>query len=272
VRFFDSHCHLQDDRIVADVDAILARARSSGLRNLLCCGSCEPDWEAVKSISRRYPEIVPAFGVHPWYVAARSGDWFDKLETLLVEFPAAAVGEIGLDHAIDERNDEDQATVFTSQLALARKLGRPVSVHCRKAWAAMLTILQKDGLPHGGVIHSWSGSPELIPLFEKAGASISFSGSITFDRNRKGRASAAVVSANRLLIETDAPDCASMGIAKGENEPANLPGIAEQIAAIRGTTVTDIAELTYKNALGIFLKTGLSDPTFQACNASDPDA
>ena len=252
MRLFDSHCHLQDDRIFAQADAIVARARNAGVRAMLCCGSSESDWEAVKVLSLKYPEIIPAFGIHPWYRQLRTGKWLDKLEELLVEFPAAAVGEIGIDHARDGRNDEDQAAVFISQLKLAHKLNRPVSIHCRKAWADLASMLKQYGLPNGGVIHSWSGAPDLVPLFEKAGASISFSGSITHDRNKRGRASAAVVSEERLLIETDSPDIPPRGGAEGENEPANLVKIAEKIAELRGKTVEEIGELTYVNACGIF--------------------
>lgn len=252
MRLFDSHCHLQDERIFLKADAIVARARNAGVRAMLCCGSSESDWDAVKVLSLSYPEIIPAFGIHPWYIQLRTGRWLDKLEAQLVDFPAAAVGEIGLDHARDGRNDEEQAAVFISQLKLAHKLNRPVSIHCRKAWAELASMLKEYGLPNGGVIHSWSGAPDLVPMFEKAGASISFSGSITFDRNKRGRASAIVVSEDRLLIETDSPDIPPMGTAEGDNEPANLVKVAEKIAALRGKTTEEIAELTYRNAYDIF--------------------
>lgn len=252
MRLFDSHCHLQDDRIFANADAILARSREAGVYRILCCGSSESDWNAVNKLASRYPEIVPAFGLHPWYIKARSNDWLKKLEALLVECPDSAVGEIGLDHALDEWDDEDQSMVLIEQLKLARKMERSVSIHCRKAWAAMTGILSRHGLPNGGVIHSYSGPPDLVPQFEKIGASISFSGSITYDRNKRGRASAAVVSDDRLLIETDSPDISPKGVGAGKNEPANLVKVAEALAELRGKTVGEIADITYRNACGIF--------------------
>ena len=72
MRLFDTHCHLQDDRIFAEADAIVARARSAGIIKMVCCGSSEADWNAVADLSRRFPEIIPAFGIHPWYVMDRS--------------------------------------------------------------------------------------------------------------------------------------------------------------------------------------------------------
>jgi TatD DNase family protein len=135
MRLFDSHCHLQDERVFARAGEIIARARDAGVVRMLCCGTRESDWDTIKTLSGRFPEIVPAFGLHPWHVRERSAEWQKELEKHLAETPGAAVGEIGLDHAIEPRNDEDQASVFLAQLKLARKLKRPVSIHCRRAWA-----------------------------------------------------------------------------------------------------------------------------------------
>jgi len=109
-------------------------------------------------------------------------------------------------------------------------------------------------LPDGGVIHSYSGPPDLVPVFEKAGVSISFSCSVTYDRNRRSHASAQVVSDERLLIETDAPDIPPPGVKEGENEPGNLVLVAAKLAVLRGTAVEDVGELTYRNAIGIFCR------------------
>ena len=250
---FDSHCHVQDERVFARVDEIIARARSAGVTRMLCCGTQESDWGAVSVLAGNYPEIIPAFGLHPWFIAGRSGEWLARLEALLAAFPSAAVAEVGFDHALEEKNHEEQAGVFLAQLKLARKYRRPLSIHCRKAWGDLLQILkQQCGLPDGGVIHSYSGAPELIAELEGLGASFSFSGSVTYDRNLRGRASAVAVSEHRLLIETDAPDIAPLGVGQGANEPANLVMIARTIAELRGKTQEEIGEITYGNAARIF--------------------
>jgi TatD DNase family protein len=250
---FDSHCHLQDERIFAQAAEIGARARSAGVTRMLCCGTREADWDAVKALAARYPEIVPAFGLHPWFIGERSAQWLEKLEVLLEEFPRAAVGEIGLDHALDKRNDDEQADLFAAQLKLAQRLHRPVSLHCRKAWGDLLKILEKHcGLPDRGAIHSYSGPADLIPRLAALNVSISFSGSITYDRNIRGRASVAAVPENRLLIETDSPDIPPRGVEQGKNEPTNCRQIAQEIAILRGTSVEEICKITYENAERIF--------------------
>jgi TatD DNase family protein len=252
--FFDSHCHLQDKRLKDRINEVVGRAREAGVAHMLCCGTQESDWDAVIDLARRYHEIVPAFGLHPWFVGTRSAAWKERLETILKAHPDAPIGEIGLDHALDQRNDAEQAEVFVAQLKLARTLHRPVSMHCRRAWGEMVRILsQQYGFPDGGAIHSFSGSSDLIPQLEKLNVSVSFSGSITHDRNKKGTLAAAAVSPDRLLIETDSPDIPPSGIGEGQNEPALLPRVAQRLAEIRGSTAEKIAEQTYANAVRIFM-------------------
>jgi TatD DNase family protein len=251
--YFDSHCHLQDDRFKHRIAEVISRARHAGVAHMLCCGTQESDWDAVADLAKIYPEIVPAFGLHPWFVVTRSATWIERLETLLKAHPGAALGEIGLDHALDQRNDLVQAEVFVAQLKLARMLHRPVSMHCRRAWGEMVGILtQQCGLPNGGAIHSFSGSSDLIPQLEKLNVSLSFSGSITHDRNKKGALAAAAVSPDRLLIETDSPDIPPHGIGEGLNEPALLPRVAQRLAEIRGIAAEEIAEQTCSNGMRLF--------------------
>ncbi|MBN1129513.1 MAG: TatD family hydrolase [Chitinispirillaceae bacterium] len=250
---FDSHCHLQDDRLTGRLEEIITRARAAGLTFMLCCGTQESDWDAVASLAGKYPEIIPAFGLHPWFVVNRSEKWLERLEFNLKEHPKAVLGEIGLDHALDQRNDEQQRCVFISQLKLARSLHRPVSIHCRKAWSDLMRILdQQCGLPHGGAIHSYSGPTDLIGRLERLNVHLSFSGSITYDRNRRGCSAAAAVSDNRLLIETDSPDIPPLGIGRGENEPAHIGRVAQRLATIRGTTMERIAGYTFSNGTRLF--------------------
>jgi TatD DNase family protein len=255
MRLFDSHCHLQDKRIFNKAGALIEQARDAGVEYLLCCGTRESDWNEVKELSERHPEVVPAFGLHPWFVRERSDEWLQNLEKMLYTTPAAAVGEIGLDHTLDKRNDEEQSTVFMAQLKLARQLNRSVSLHCRKAWGSMMGILEKQcGTPEGGAVHSYSGPPDLVPRLEAMNVSISFSGSITRDRNRRGRASCAAVSERFLLIETDSPDIPPAGVAPEANEPAHCLAIVKKLAELRGTTPERMGAITFKNAVRIYLK------------------
>lgn len=258
MELFDAHCHLQDRHFACILDAAMQRATAAGVSYFACCGCAEDDWQDVSDISLRYAGVLPSFGLHPWYIKDRSKNWLDILCEFLSRYPQAGVGEIGLDHALPKESFDDQDEVFRAQLVLASELGRPVSIHCRKAWAALLDALQHTPtLLYGFVIHSYSGSHELIRPLAQLGAYFSFSGSLTFSRNKRAHRCAALVPADRLLIETDTPDIQpiidSTRNTDIPNEPANLVHVLHKLSELRDLSPEQTAELTYQNAYRLFL-------------------
>ncbi len=248
----DVHTHLQDLRLSGTIDQVIQRSTAAGVTRMVCCGVQESDWFRVATLADRYTGILPAFGLHPWFIESRSQDWLDLLEAFLQK-KNAAVGEIGLDRAISPRNDPDQMAVFISQLKLAEKYERPVNLHCRNAFGLLADFLEKNGgFPHGGVIHSYSGSAEMVKVFEKFGAYISFSGSVTRPRNKKARLAARAVSLERLLIETDTPDILPTGAPEGLNEPTHVHLILKTLAFLRQEPLDVLANATFLNANRLF--------------------
>ncbi len=249
----DAHCHLQEPELAAGLGEAMERAADAGVRHMVCCGTSEHDWERSLMIGERYPQVRVSLGLHPWYVERRSENWLRRLERY-AERGGIGIGEIGLDHAVRPRQDQQQLEVFVAQVRLARRLGVPVSIHCRKAWGQMLETLRSEGGmgPHGGVLHSYSGAAALVPTFEELGLHISFSGSITRSNNRKGRESVRAVSSERLLIETDSPAILPHGAEHDPNEPSNLRLVLRSAARIRGESEAVVAEYTYENACRLY--------------------
>ncbi|MFO7749677.1 MAG: TatD family hydrolase [Desulfobacteraceae bacterium] len=253
MEFFDAHCHLQDKRVLADIDAIVHQWHHIGGRWLACCGTCHNDWEAVAALSDRYCHVIPSFGIHPWFAGTATTGWAEKLENRL-DSRQSGVGEIGLDLKAD--NLDLQTLLFKKQLEMAKEKGLPVSIHVRKAWDPFIHILKRTGkLPAGGLIHSYSGSADMIPLFERHGLFISFSGAITNPGNKKAARAIQAVSLDRILMETDTPDILPRihGLSNSSvNKPENLFYIARSAAATRGISTERLARLTYGNAEKLF--------------------
>jgi len=128
-----AHNHLQEEVLVPYVGGAVERAREAGVGEMWCNGTDEGDWQAVLDLSLAYAEVVPFFGLHPWFVKDRSPDWLARLEHFLDAVPSG-IGEIGLDRHVEDRDEPAQESVFRAQLALAVERGLPVSVHCLKAW------------------------------------------------------------------------------------------------------------------------------------------
>lgn len=251
ISLFDSHCHLQDERIAGNLEQIMQRAYQAGVSSFLCCGSCEEDWPVVEKVTQKYPGVFPAYGIHPWYIHEKSRNWLEILERY-ISTTNAAVGEIGLDNAITFNSFDEQTEIFRLQIRLANKYKRPVSLHCRKAWQAMTEILSEEGgLVSGGAIHSYSGSAEFIPVLEKLGCYISFSCSVTKSGNKRARKACPAVSDSRLLIETDTPDIPPLGD-NPINEPANILLVLKTVSDLRNSSSDEIARLTFDNATRLF--------------------
>lgn len=254
MKLFDAHNHIQDERLLPDLEKVMNRAAKVGVCKMAVKGCCESDWPRVIQIMKTYEGIYPSFGYHPWFIADRSADWLQTLEKLLLEYPAAAVGEIGIDHAIAARDAADQEKVFLQQLELARKLNRPVSIHCRRAWGRLIELLDQVGeLPSGMLIHCFGGSAEIATELVKRGAYISFSGSITRPNARKAGPAIRAVPADRILIETDAPDILPTTAEGPLNEPANVRLVLEKAAEFSGLSEKALADLTYANAERFFI-------------------
>ncbi len=238
MHLFDAHCHLQDVRLAPHLDDAMERAALAGVTDLMCCGTSESDWPLLQGIAKRFPGVHLSFGLHPWFVADRSEGWLDSLKTFLTGTPSA-VGEIGLDHALDQATFADQETILLAQIHLANELQQPVTLHCRRAWGRLLELLDEKGWPaHGFALHSYSGSAELVQPLTRRGAYFSFSGAITFEQNRKGREAVCAAPLERLLIETDAPNL----------PPAHLTEVLKAVAKIRGIQELELAETTTENA------------------------
>ncbi|MEA1969092.1 MAG: TatD family hydrolase [Thermodesulfobacteriota bacterium] len=255
MKFFDSHCHLQDKRIIKDIGTTIEKWHSIGGKYLVCCGTNENDWKDVLKISEKYDFVIPCFGIHPWFITKASDKWQTSLE-LYLNRVKSGIGEIGLDFTLKKSNPLLQEKIFKTQLELAKEKELPVSIHIRKAWDPFIHILKHMGeVPAGGLIHSYSGSADMIPLFEKYGLYISFSGSITNQNNRKVRQALQKVSLNRVLIETDSPDIIPKipRLANSKiNKPENLFFIAKSGAEITGLSINKFTQNTYNNGKRLF--------------------
>ena len=256
--FMDVHTHLHDPRIINDVPDIILRAEHAGVDKIATCATMEDNFEATADLSKNYPCVVPCFGIHPWFLDSLSPDWVSHLEHWLLEIPSG-IGETGLDFMDKDANRERQLQVFKTHLSLACDLKRPVNIHVRKAWDAVVKILKHYGpLQAGGVIHSYSGSADLVPILEKYNLHISFSGSVTRPNAKKAAKALGAVSMDRIVFETDSPDIVPWFIMKTAsgttplNQPANVPGIIRTAAGILKKEFQPLADLAYENSRNLF--------------------
>jgi TatD DNase family protein len=86
------------------------------------------------------------------------------------------------------------------------------------------------------------------------GLHISFTGILTFKNSGALREIAAVLPAERILVETDAPYLAPLPYRGKRNEPAYVVETARVLAKTRGVTADEIARQTTENFFRLFNK------------------
>lgn len=254
----DAHNHLQNARL-GNTSGVIAAMKQAGIVRCVANATREEDWDAVEALAVAEPDfILPAFGIHPWHAHTAAPGWQGRLTEILVRNPHASIGECGLDHWVESPSLEIQRPVFTAQLRIATETGRPVTVHCLKAWGALFDAFDEVPPPPRFLMHSYGGSIEtarrLIPL----GASFSFSGYLLHARK------AAVVEVfrqlprERILLETDAPDMLPPAdlithpLPENHNHPANLPAIGSALADALGLSPADLASVNQANFRSLF--------------------
>lgn len=249
----------------------MAEARSAGVVGMAVNGSCEADWEAVAVLARAFPEVIPSFGYHPWFVAERSAIWEEELERWLGQFPNAGVGEVGLDRWREGLDLVSQAEVFALQMGLAVRREVPVSVHCLQAWGALWDAVRAHPVPPCGfLLHSYGGPVEMVGPLARSGAYFSFPGHFLHERKGRQRETFKVIPLDRLLVETDAPDQVApeshapraFHLPPGPDgvpvrplmHPADLGEVYRGLAALRGMELDELCGVVESNWCRLFLE------------------
>lgn len=248
----DSHCHLALPDYDADRAAVLARARAAGVRAMIDIGIGPGSWERTLALAGREPDVWAALGLHPNDVTAFGLGALDHLPPLLARPRVVAVGETGLDYHWQRTPLPLQRQAFVAQLALARAHDLPVVIHCRDAYDDLLTLIAAEGSGTRGVLHCFGGTAAQATRALDLGYAISLGGPVTFKNAAGARAIAALVPADRLLLETDSPYLTPHPHRGRRNEPAYVALIATAVAAARGTTVAAVIEQTGRAAAALF--------------------
>ena len=250
--FVDAMAHLNDPRIIGDIQMVLQRAGRCNVSHIINAG-VNPCRDLALPDSP-YPQIYKAYGIHPMALGQDPLDLQMKtLERRLQETNVVAVGEIGLDKRPGMPDMALQLQAFTAQLSLAAKMNLPVILHSVKTGETVLREIRKqDSVPCGGLWHGYTGSPEFMKQIISAGLHVSFGGHVTYAQSKKCRVSATEIDLQRLLVESDCPDHPPYPSQLNLNEPKSLSYTVAEIAKLRGEPASRIKQQTAENAMRLF--------------------
>ncbi len=276
MQLFDAHTHVQFSAYDGDRDEVIGRALAAGVR-MVAVGTQIDTSRAAVALAEKYEHVWAAVGLHPIHTAksyhdaqelgggeaAKSftsrGEAFDNAEyEKLAKHPkVVAIGECGLDYFRFNTDEPQEVQVakqkeaFWEQIALARKVGKPLMIHCRNAFPDLIEILRgnKSDL-RPGIVHFFSGTPAEAQTLLSLGFSFTFGGVVTFARDYDATINA--IPADRILSETDAPYVSPAPYRGKRNEPAYIIETVKKLAELKGLTLEAMAAQIETNARRIF--------------------
>lgn len=240
--YSDSHSHLdgyEEDQLAS----ALAEARAKGVEMVVGVGTTLETSESTLTLSRRFPEIVPAVGLHPWWAIPLEEEATARLRQLAAQKEVVALGEIGVDLDREPATRDLQWQVFREQVALGRELGLPLLIHCRGAQEEMLELLRKQA-PWQGVLHGFNGDLAQAQAWMDLGLHIGI-GLRAFTRNPSPALEEAIraIPLDRMLLETDS---SARSYSEGL-QPARVLEVAQLVAGLRGSSPEEVGRRTTAN-------------------------
>ena len=252
----DSHCHLDFPDFVDELDAVIDRARSAGVEQMITIGTRIEKAARLVEIAERYDSVFFTVGTHPHEAAREAAADFAAMRRFAEHPKCVGIGEAGLDYHYDKTPRDIGARVFRTHIAAARQSGLPIVIHARDADTDVAAILQ-DEMGKGafkGLLHCFTASALLAEAALSLGLFISFSGVLTFKNSQNLREIARTVPMDRVLVETDAPFLAPVPYRGKRNEPAFVAATARTLAEVKGVSIQTIAQETSANTLRLFSK------------------
>jgi len=279
----DTHAHLDFPDFANDFEDVLRRAEQADVKRIITIGTSIQSSRRAIELAEKYPAVYAAVGVHPSHVNEAEDDVITPLRDLATNPRVVAIGETGLDYhhspsqevaketqvqvmsALRSETDEEleaqirdgaykskQASLFQQQLDLAVELGLNVVIHQRDAWQDTLEVLRPYTGKVRGVFHCFGGNfneaNEVLDLDHL----VSFTGIVTFKNGVAVRQVAAEIPLWKFMVETDCPFLAPAPFRGKRCEPAHTRIVAEAIAAARGVSLQEIAEMTTETAEKFF--------------------
>ena len=259
----DTHCHVHFNAYKDDMDDVVRDCLSEGVQ-MVTIGTQKDTSANGIALAEKYDGVWATVGLHPSHIFAGYHDegevqFKSRNETFdpeyygkLLQHPkVVAVGEMGLDYHYEHSPKELQQRFFSRYLHLATTARLPIIFHCREAFSDLFAIADAE-YAGPAILHCFTGSIKEAEEVLKRGWYLSLSGIVTFKKSQELQEAARAVPDDRFLIETDCPFLAPEPFRGKRNEPAYVVKVAEKLAALRGSELTEIARLSTANTRRFF--------------------
>lgn len=248
--YVDTHCHLDFPVFEKTLASLFSACHKAGVKRFIIPSVGGQNWQRVSNFCQRYPNCLPAFGLHPCFLDDFKADDLSQLKSQVLQNQPVAIGEIGLDATMPDMALQER--VFKAQLNLALDLQLPVLLHSRKTHDTVLHILKSYSGKLSGIIHGFSGSAQQALAFYRLGFKLGVGGVITYERANKTQQAIASLPLDALVLETDSPDMPVSGQQGETNSPLNLPQIFNALVGLRKEPESEILSQLWNNSVSVF--------------------
>lgn len=208
----------------------------------------------VIEYAKEYSYMYYSIGIHPMEVEKESSinsiEQIIKNELENKSSKLVAIGETGLDYHFDYPI-ELQKKYFIEQIKLANKYSLPIIIHSRESQEDVEKILRENPVIKTGIMHCYSGTPEISKKFVEMGYYLGIGGPVT--RYKDIQETVKITPIDRIVIETDSPVLPPEPFEKhSRNNSLYLKYIVNKIAEIKEMTEEDVIRITTKNAYKVY--------------------
>jgi len=253
MQIIDTHSHLYLDQFKNDLPEVIQRAKENKVSKILLPNI---DKASVAQILTLYNIDKNFFskmmGLHPTSVDI---DYKNTLDFIFKEENLeniCAIGEIGLDYYWSQEFRSQQIEAFQYQINFAKERNLPIAIHCREAFDDVLSILEKNhDSKLKGVLHCFTGNLEQAKRLIAMGFYLGIGGVLTY-KNAGLDKVIKEIDLKHMVLETDAPFLPPTPYRGKRNESSYTIYIAEKLAEVKNTTLSEIADVTTQNAKKLF--------------------
>ena len=249
----DSHCHLDYEPLLSDLDRIIQRSKDIGIKKILTICTTLNSFIQIKEIVNRDEIIFGTYGIHPHEVKNNKVNSNTIISEISNNNKIIGIGETGLDFFYNHSEKFDQIKSFEVHIEAALKLKIPLIIHCRNAEKEMLDVFNNYKNEDLKILmHCYTGSKILAEKLFAFNAYFSASGIITFKNSKELQETFKFIPLDRLLIETDSPYLAPEPLRGKKNEPSFVIHTAEKLANLKDVTITELVNKTSLNFENLF--------------------
>ncbi|MDC3174427.1 TatD family hydrolase [Candidatus Pelagibacter sp.] len=249
----DSHCHLDHEPLISDLNNVIKRSKDVGIKKLLTISTSIESFSKIKQLILKDDIIYGTVGIHPHESDKNVLTCSQLVQNFKENEKIIGIGESGLDFYYNNSDREKQISSFKEHIEASIETKSPLIVHSRNAEDETYEILnsyKNDDLKI--LMHCFTGSKEFSKKLLLLNSFFSASGIITFKNSLDLQDTFKSLPLKKILIETDSPFLAPVPNRGKKNEPSFIDFTASKLAEIKEISKSKLIEATTNNFNKLF--------------------